>query len=70
MDITTWLELEKGRLSAMADFFDVTPSAVTQWKTNGVPGAKMKAVRAFTRGCVTLDEMVSDPVPVKAQKGE
>lgn len=58
MDLTTWLEAEKGRLAALAAHFDVTPSAVSQWKKNGVPVANMKAVRDFTGGSVSLEEMV------------
>ena len=37
MDLNTWLAAEKGRAAALAAHFDVTPAAVSQWKTNGVP---------------------------------
>lgn len=60
MNLTTWLEAEKGRSTALATYFGVTPAAVSQWKTNGVPVANMKAVRDFTGGAVTLEEMVPD----------
>ena len=60
MDLTTWLAAEKGRATALASHFGVTPAAVSQWKQNGVPVANMKAVREFTGGEVTLDEMVPD----------
>jgi DNA-binding transcriptional regulator YdaS (Cro superfamily) len=67
MDLITWLEAEKGRLAALAAHFGVTPAAVSQWKTNGVPVNKMKAVRDFTGGAVTLDELVPEtPAPARA----
>jgi DNA-binding transcriptional regulator YdaS (Cro superfamily) len=61
MNITAWLEAEKGRAAALAAHFGKTPAAVSQWKTNGVPLALMKPVRDFTGGVVTLEEMVPDP---------
>lgn len=60
MDLKTWLESEKGRGALLAGHFDLTPSAVSQWKTNGVPLSLMKAVRDFTGGAVTLEEMVPE----------
>ena len=62
MDYTDWLKAEPGRASALAAHFGVTPSAVSQWRTNGVPPAHMKAVRDFSGGEVTLEEMLPDPV--------
>lgn len=64
MNITDWLEGEKGRSSALAAHFKVSHSAVSQWKTNGVPIANMKAVRDFTQGEVTLDAMIPDAAKV------
>lgn len=60
MDLNTWLEAEKGRAAALASRFDVTPAAISQWKKNGVPLAHMKAVRDFTNGAVSLEEMVPE----------
>jgi DNA-binding transcriptional regulator YdaS (Cro superfamily) len=72
MDLTAWLEGEKGRSAALAAHFDVTPAAISQWKKNGVPVDHMKAVRDFTDGAVTLEEMVPEPsaevVPAVHQK--
>ena len=70
MDLTTWLEAEKGRSAALAAHFGKTPAAVSQWKTNGVPLGLMKAVRDFTGGAVTLEEMVPaaiSPLPNEAR---
>lgn len=58
MTFTDWLEAEKGRGALVAAHFDVTASAVSQWKTNGVPLIHMKAVRDFTGGAVPLEDMV------------
>lgn len=66
MNLTTWLEAEAGRAAAMAAHFRVSRSAVSQWKSNGVPLALMKRVREFTGGEVTLDEMVPEPTIDKA----
>jgi hypothetical protein len=65
MNLTEWLEAEKGRSAALANHFGKTPGAVSQWKTNGVPLNLMKAVRDFTGGAVTLDAMV--PTPAEAR---
>ena len=46
----------------MADHFGVNKTAVFGWKVNGVPPDRMKAVRDFTAGVVTLEELVPDPV--------
>lgn len=62
MDLSTWLDADRGRLTALAAHFGLTQSAVSQWRSNGVPTQRMKAVRAFTGGEVTLDEMLPDPV--------
>ena len=60
MNINEWLDKEVGRSARLAEHFNRTPSAVTQWRTNGVPKEHMKAVRDFTRGEVTLDEMLPE----------
>ena len=60
MKFTTWLDSDRGRLTALAAHFGLTQSSVSQWRTNGVPPARMKAVRDFTGSEVTLDEMLPD----------
>lgn len=64
MNITDWLEAEKGRAAALAAHFGKTPAAVSQWKRNGVPLDLMKRVRDFTGGAVSLEEMVPEPAGV------
>lgn len=58
MNLTAWLEQEKGRSATLAAHFSKTPAAISQWKKNGVPVDLMKAVRDVTRNEVTLEEMV------------
>jgi len=66
MDLTAWLEHKKGRSAALAAHFGVSRSAVSQWKANGVPVDYMKAVREFTAGQVTLEQMVPESADAKA----
>lgn len=60
MDLNTWLAAEKGRAAALAKHLGRSPGAISQWRVNGVPLDLMKAVREFTGGEVTLEEMVPD----------
>lgn len=59
MNLPDWLDAERGRLTAMAAHFDVTPAAITQWRTVGVPVTRMRAVVEFTSGAVSYEEMVA-----------
>lgn len=52
---------QTNRIAALARHFGLTQSAVTQWRSNGVPVRRMKAVRSFTGGEVTLEEMLPEP---------
>lgn len=61
MDLNSWLDAERGRMSAMASHFKVSVSAISQWRANGVPVDRMKAVRDYTGNDVTLEEMVPEP---------
>jgi hypothetical protein len=61
MNFSEWLEAEKGRGAEVAAHFNKTPSAVSQWKTKGVPLEHMKEVRDLTCGAVSLEEMVPSP---------
>ena len=47
-------------MTAMAEHFGVNKTAVWGWKAHGVPPARMKAVREFTAGSVTLEDMVPE----------
>ncbi len=48
-------------MTSMAERFGVNKTAVWGWKVHGVPTARMKAVRDFTDGAVTLEDMVPEP---------
>lgn len=60
MTFSDWLDTEAGRTTRLAEYFDVTVSAVTQWRTNGVPVNKLLEVKEFTRGQVTIEEMLEE----------
>jgi len=61
MNLNDWLDNEVGRSARLANHFGVTPSAVTQWRSNGVPVERMKAVRDLTGGEVSIEEMLPEP---------
>jgi DNA-binding transcriptional regulator YdaS (Cro superfamily) len=63
MELRTWIEDERGRLKALAEHFEITPSAVSQWLNNGVPVDRIAAVRDFTAGVVTLEDMLPKAAP-------
>lgn len=63
MKFAQWVESDKGRVTRVAHFFGVTPAAISQWKTGGVPVAHMKSVVYLSHGAVTLEEMVPEPNP-------
>ena len=48
-------------MTEMAAHFGVNKTAVWGWKVHGVPPSRMKAVREFTGGAVTLEDMVPEP---------
>lgn len=60
MKLNEWLNQEVGRAAKLASHFGRTASAISQWRTNGVPVDLIKSVRDFTGGEVTVDEMLPD----------
>ena len=58
MELKEWLNAERGRSTALAAHLHVSPGRVTQMATDGVPTKFMFAVRDFTKGAVTLEDMV------------
>lgn len=60
MKLDQWLESETGRARSMALHFGISESAANQWKTNGVPKGRIKAVSRFTGGAVSVEEMLPD----------
>lgn len=65
MKLGDWLDQERGRLARMAEHFGVSMSAVSQWRTDGVPVGRMRGVSLFTENSVPLEDMVpSQPAAV------
>jgi DNA-binding transcriptional regulator YdaS (Cro superfamily) len=60
MKFTEWLDEVEGRNAKVAEKFDVSPGAVTQWRTRGVPKVYMLQLRKFTKGKVSLEEMIKE----------
>ncbi len=67
MNLTQWLSAKPGRMTEMAAHFGLNKTAIFGWKVNGVPKDRMKAIREFTGGAVTLEEMVPDAPSVEAK---
>lgn len=68
MRLSEWLDAERGRLKGMAERFEVTPSAVSQWRTNGVPVDKIRDVHEFTGKEVSIEDLLArgDSAPAGA----
>ncbi len=66
MDLHTWLDAEKGRASALAQHLNVSKTAVSLWRENGVPMPHMLGVVEFTAGAVTVAEMAEHAIACRA----
>lgn len=62
MRLKEWAEAERGRAKALAERFEVTPGAISQWFTNGVPRDRILDVHAFTGREVSVEELLAPPV--------
>lgn len=67
MKFSTWFDIKANRARAveLAATFPVTPSAVHQWATEGVPVARMEGVERFTRKKVRIADMVLESAEMK-----
>lgn len=63
MNLKDWLNAERGRHKALAEHLGVSAGRVTQMADRGVSTKYMLCVQAFTKGAVTLQEMVSQRTP-------
>ncbi|MDA8522009.1 hypothetical protein [Acidovorax sp. NCPPB 4044] len=63
MKLKHWLDQERGRYASMAQHLGVTAGRMSQIADDGVPNKYMLAVRDFTAGSVSLEEMVADRTP-------
>ncbi len=69
MNLFDWLDSVPGRTKQLAEHLDITASAVTQWRANGIPLSRMRQLVDFTAGEVTLEDMVPpSPEDVAAPK--
>ncbi|QQB52250.1 hypothetical protein [Delftia acidovorans] len=59
MELKTWLTAERGRSTALSAHLSVTLGRITQMADEGVPAKYMLAVRDFSCGAVTLEEMLA-----------
>lgn len=70
MHLKNWLNLERGRATALADHLGLTQGRITQMADDGVPAKYMLAVRDFTQGVVSLEDMLSSRAPISAKPVE
>lgn len=70
MDLKSWLSAERGRATSLAAHFKLTLGRISQMADDGVPPKYMLAVRDFTEGAVTLEEMVSARTPTEPARAE
>lgn len=61
LSFPAWLDAEKGRATRIAEHFKVTRSAVSQWRTNGIPVHYILDLHALIGGDVPLDALVRRP---------
>ena len=70
MELKTWLDQERGRYAALAEFLGISAGRMSQIAVDGVPVKFMTAVRDFTEGAVTLEEMVAAKTPQATEEAE
>lgn len=67
MNLKSWLDEERGRYTALAGHLGVSVGRASQMADDGVPPKFMLAVRDFTGGAVSLEELVEARTPEAAQ---
>lgn len=65
MNFGQWLDAERGRQSRVAETFNVSLSAVSQWRTNGVPRDRILEVHEITEREVSIEELLRVPTDEK-----
>ena len=58
MELKSWLDAGRGRATALAAHLGLSQGRVSQMADSGVPPKYMLAVRDFSNGDVTLEELV------------
>jgi len=68
MNLKSWLKAGRGRHAALAAHLGLSRGRITQIADRGVPIKYLIAVRGFTKGAVTLEEMAAQrAIPAKAR---
>ncbi len=65
MELKPWLDEERGRYGALAQHLGVSVGRISQIAVSGVPVKYMQAVRDFSGGAVSVEEMVEERTPSK-----
>lgn len=60
MKLKTWLSEGRGRATALAKHLKVSLGRMSQMASDGVPVQHMPAIRDFTAGAVSIEEMVEE----------
>lgn len=63
MKLKPWLDEERGRYTALANHLRVSVGRVSQMADDGVSTKYLFAVRDFTGGAVSLEELVEARTP-------
>lgn len=63
MKLKPWLDIERGRYTALAAHLNVTVSRISQMASDGVPVKFMHSVAEFTGGQVSITDMVEARTP-------
>ncbi len=61
MKLAEWLDAKPGRATAMAAHLGITPAAISHWRASGsVPARHIARIRAFTRGRVSVADLLPE----------
>lgn len=60
MYFSDWLQERPGRAAEVARHFDVSPQAVSQWASEGVPVDRLLEMRDFTKRRCSVEDMVTE----------
>ena len=65
MKFSDWLSLQPKRLSLVAKRYNISASAVSQWKLKGVPVERMLDIVDMACGDIALEELVQEVVELR-----
>lgn len=70
MELKTWLSAERGRVTSLAKYLNLSVGRISQMADDGVPPKYMLAIRDFSNGEVPLESLVQARTPLVAQPSE